>query len=62
MEKARRRLADHGYVAAFSGTPAQGPEEVSSDATTRRLLRLAPGTSFDLRVTVEWDGRLCRWR
>lgn len=57
---ARQRLADHGYEDAFSATPSSrepaspNPGGVSAP----QIAGLAAGSSFEVRVTVEEDGRL----
>lgn len=48
---ARRRLAEHGFQAAFASSAANSPP-------AERLVPLAQGTSFDVRVTVEAGGNL----
>lgn len=57
---ARRRLADHGYQDAFSATPSSrepaSPNEIGVSAP--QIAGLASGSSFEVRVTVEEDGRL----
>lgn len=60
LEKARRRLADHGYEDAFSATPSKPtPTPSNGDGTPAfELPGLVPGASFEVRVTVEQDGRL----
>ena len=52
----RRRLAEHGYEAAFdreSPSAAEPPPAARSMPTA-----LSPGSSFDLRVTVDEDGHV----
>jgi len=60
VEAARYRLADHGYSAAFSATPVATSAEVKVDSTMAvpDSVKLAPGTSFDVRITVRDDGNL----
>jgi len=56
---ARRRLADHGYRQAFASTPSEAAaaQDTMSRSEEGRF-SLAPGATFDLRVTVENDGSL----
>ncbi len=60
IEAARRRLADHGYSGAFN-EPATATAAVAADEGDARLagqIGPAPGTSFDVRVSVGDDGSL----
>lgn len=51
VNAARRRLADHGYSNAFETIRVE-------KAAPSGHLQVQPGTSFDLRVTVNQDGVL----
>ena len=60
VEKARRRLADHGYEDAFRATPSKPtPAPSNGDgAPAPEIARLAAGSTFEVQVTVEEDGSL----
>jgi hypothetical protein len=58
VEASRRRLADHGYAHAFSSPPPEESGDGTEEPVRSGEIQLAPGTSFDLRVTVESDGKL----
>jgi hypothetical protein len=53
---ARRRLAEHGYRAAFEREPTTPAELASAEQPITTAL--SPGSSFDLRVTVGEDGHV----
>ena len=57
---ARRRLADHGYGEAFKASSPASPEEPESHSTAPAsdVVEIAPGTSFDVRITVGKNGGL----
>jgi hypothetical protein len=56
---ARRRLADHGYEAAFSRQPAGAMDSPEEDAPAGEpdVASSLRGTSFDIRVTVDETGK-----
>lgn len=70
VQTAKQRLADHGHqsrgsaptsVETPTGTPSGVPVVKSPAGTigsTSAEPRLSPGTSFDVRITVEHDGKL----
>ena len=54
----RRRLADHGYANALSSPPSEEPGDEIENPVQPGEIQLVTGASFDLRVTVEPDGKL----
>lgn len=59
VEAARYRLRDHDYPYAFSTPPKESPEASDDDVQSPAgEIRLVPGTSFDLSVTVGEGGKL----
>lgn len=59
LEAARYRLRDHDYPYAFSKPPQTVAPEAGADTTSEpKALELAPGASFDVRVTVGENGDL----
>jgi hypothetical protein len=60
VEAARRRLADHGYGAAFAGARTATIPEPSDGSMPPASgpIGFAPGTSFDVRITVGGNGNL----
>jgi hypothetical protein len=60
IASARRRLADHGYEEAFTRPTKDGKSSPSEEESARSssVSSLMPGTSFDVRVTVNEGGSL----